>query len=286
MDDTRRTAARTFLYRNGRVLERRLFAALFEGADPAGVVEALRGYQNPDGGFGHGLEPDKRCPHSIPADVEVALGTLAAAGTVDEPMVSRACDWLVSIADPSGAVPLGFPVIEGYPRADHWAEWTYELSLFPTAGLVGLLHRLGVVHPWRDRAEAWCWTTMEAEIPREAHAIADCLCFLEHVPDRPRAEKVAAGVADALAEASFYRGDPDSEEYGVTPLYLAPTAASPWRELFSDELIAAHLDRLEADQQDDGGWPIQWDPPSEASILEWRGIETLRARRVLDAYGR
>jgi hypothetical protein len=56
--------------------------------------------------------------------------------------------------------------------------------------------------------------------------------------------------------------------------------------LFSDELIEGHLDRLAAGQQDDGGWPIAWNPPAHSSTLAWRGIETLRALRVLAAYGR
>src|SRR5438105_10616817 len=69
-------AGRDFLEREGRLLERRLFATLFEGAAPSGVVDALRGYRNADGGFGHGLEPDKRCPDSLAIDVETAFDAM------------------------------------------------------------------------------------------------------------------------------------------------------------------------------------------------------------------
>jgi len=72
--DNEFAAGRTFILRQGRLLERRLLAACFEGGPAAGVVDALRGYRNDDGGFGHGLEPDKRCPASLPIDVEVACG--------------------------------------------------------------------------------------------------------------------------------------------------------------------------------------------------------------------
>jgi hypothetical protein len=56
--------------------------------------------------------------------------------------------------------------------------------------------------------------------------------------------------------------------------------------LFSEEVITAHLDSLQRAQQPDGGWQISWDPPSEASRLEWRGMVTLGALRTLSSYGR
>ncbi len=286
MTDTSHDKARAFLHREARLLERRLFANLFEGAPAAGVVDALRGYQNADGGFGHGLEPDKRCPASLPADVEVAFQALAAAGTVDGPMVQRACDFLASVADPAGAVPLAFPIIESYPRAGHWSDWTYAPGIFPTAGLAGLMHRMAVDHPWRALATEFCWSALDAGMPDDAHALGEVLVFLEHVPDRGRADALVPAVADRLASASSYRADPDDPAYGVTPLHLAPTPGSPWRRLFADDLIAGHLARLRRDQQPDGGWPLTWEPPGHASTLEWRGIETLRAVRVLTAYDR
>ena len=72
----------------------------------------------------------------------------------------------------------------------------------------------------------------------------------------------------------------------MTPLHIVPTPSSRWRSLFADDLIEGHLDRLERDQQADGGWAITWEPPSAASTLEYRGMMTLWALRVLAAYGR
>jgi hypothetical protein len=289
MNDDTFTNARAFLLREGRLLERRLFATLFEGADPAGVIDILRGYQNPDGGFGHGLEPDKRCPDSLPIDVEAAFGAMVTAGHVDLPMVEKACDWLTTVAAPDGAVALSLPVMEGYPRAEHWSDWTYTPGFNPTAGLAGLLHRMGVDHPFRDRATGWCWSALDQALeqggfPDDVHAMSEVMVFLEHVPDRDRAEPFSARVGEWLPKLNWYRADPADPSYGVTPLDLAPTPDSTWRRLFSDDVIEGHLDRLARDQQPDGGWPITWEPPSAASTLEWRGIVTLRALRVLAAY--
>ncbi|MGC5015963.1 hypothetical protein ACLQ2R_34805 [Streptosporangium sp. DT93] len=277
--------ARDFILREGRLLERRLFATLYEGAPASGVVDSLRGYRNSDGGFGHGLEPDKRCPDSLPIDVEAAFQTLAAAGgPPDDDLIARACDWLATVAAPDGAVPLSLPVMEGYPRAGHWSDWTYTPGLNPTAGLAGLLHLMKVDHPWLTRATDWCWDALEKGFPGDAHAMSETMVFLEHVPDRDRAESVAERVGAWLPELTWYRADPADPSYGVTPLHLAPTPGSRWRRLFADDVIEGHLDRLAKDQQPDGGWAITWEPPGAAATLEYRGVETLRALRVLTAY--
>jgi hypothetical protein len=283
-------AGDTFLLNHARLLERRLFATCFLGQPATHVIDALRGYQNDDGGFGHALEPDKRCPASLPIDVETAFQALATAGTVDPDMVNRACDFLARTAANAGAgggVPLAFPVIEGFPRAVHWSEWTYEPGLNPTAGLVGLLYQLDVDHPWREAGAAYCWGKLESgELPGDGHALSETMIFLEHVPDRERADRIAATLAANLAGIAMFHLDPEAAEYGVTPLAIAPRADSRWRSLFTEEQINGHLDSLSKAQQADGGWPISWEPPSEGALCEWRGVVTLGALRTLTSYGR
>ncbi|MGE5829220.1 MAG: hypothetical protein ACM30G_12800 [Micromonosporaceae bacterium] len=295
MSDNIFSAGRAFLDREARLIERRLAPVLFDGADPGGVIDAVRAYRNPDGGFGHGLEPDKRCPASLPIDVESALDILwlAAGGAADrvgalgiERLVGSACDWLGSVAAPDGAVPLAFPVVESYPRAEHWSDWAYAPGLNPTAGLAGRLHRMGFSHPWLDRATDWVWAQLESGFDEDAHALAEVLLFLAHGPDQARAQAVSKPVGAWLGRAQWYRADPTDPGYGVTPLHLAPSPGSLWRQLFDDATIDGHLDRLIRDQQTDGGWAITWEPPGTAALQEWRGIETLRALRTLRAYGR
>src|SRR5579884_29834 len=278
-------AGRDFIYREGRLLEQRLFATLFEGASPEGVLNALRGYRNVDGGFGHGLEPDKRCPDSQPLDVEVALQTMDAAGQADRDLAQGACDFLASLDHGAGGVPVVLPSIAGYPRAEHWGDGRFPVSLNPTAGMTGLLYKLDVEHPWRERAARFCWESLETGLPDDAHTLIEVFTFLEHVPDRERAEALIPRVAASLEGAAPFNADPNAEGYGLTPLHFAPAPSSRWRALFDDSAVFGHLDRHQAGQAPDGGWTVTWVPPSEASTLEWRGRVTLDALRVLRAYG-
>jgi len=290
MDGPDFDAAAAFISANARVVDRRRFQRLFGGGPAGPVRDAVAAYRNDDGGFGHALEPDTRCPASLPIYVETALHALATAGTVDHEMVTRACDFLARTAQQAGAggaVPLASDVIESFPRAAHWGEWTYQPALNPTAGLTGLLYQLGIDHPWRAAGTAYCWQQLESGgLPGDAHALKETLVFLEHVPDRDRADQHAAALAKNLADVPMINLDPDAAEYGLSPLDLAPVATSRWRALFTDAQIDAHLDRLQKKQQDDGGWPIAWEPPSEAALSEWRGAVTLGALRTLTSYGR
>ena len=97
-------------------------------------------------------------------------------------------------------MPLAFPVIESFPRAALWTEWTYEPAHNPTAGLVGLLYQLGVDHPWVAQGAAYRWKKLEeGGLPADAHTLSEVLIFLEHGPERDRADDCAAGLAGQLA---------------------------------------------------------------------------------------
>lgn len=284
------SAGRDFIQRDGRLLERRLAEVLFERGDPRGVVDALRGYQNDDdGGFGHALEPDTRCPRSLPIYTEFAFEVIVAAGAIGvdgaADMVSRAADHLLTVSDTDGAVALANPVIEQFARADHWTEWTYQPALNPTAGLAGALHALAIEHPWLARATTACWAMLDRDgVPGDAHGLSETLHFLAHVPDRERADGWTDRIREALPTVQMFHLDPTADGYGLTPLDLAPAPGSHWSQLFDDAVIEGHLQRLIAAQQPDGGWPVAWNPPGNAAHAEWRGIVTLRNIRVLSAY--
>jgi len=80
--------------------------------------------------------------------------------------------------------------------------------------------------------------------------------------------------------------DPSATGYVKMQLEFAPHPGRLAARLFDDATIALHLDALASRQQDDGGWPITWEPPSVAGVEEWRGFMTVKWAEVLDNYGR
>jgi hypothetical protein len=110
-------AAMSFVWLNARLIDRHRLAHLLRGADPSPVVEALRRYRNPDGGFGNALEPDLRAPASQPGAVWRALDVLDEVGAFDDPMVAGARDWLSGVAMPDGGLPFVLASADEAPHA-------------------------------------------------------------------------------------------------------------------------------------------------------------------------
>lgn len=278
--------AAEFIWLNARLLERALFAQLFQNGPRDAVTAAVAAYRHADGGFGHALEPDVRTPSSQPLFCEVALRALHMSGIRDDAMACGVADFLDSVAELSGWAPIVTRDVLRYPRATHWTNPEFSGdSPNPTAALVGMLRYQQIEHSWITRAADWCWRRLDRPID-EAHEIASMLTFLEFEPDRDRARQLAIATARSANHARWFLRNSGSTEYGLTPLHLCPRPDSLSRDAFDTDLIGAHLDDLAARQQPDGGWPISWQAPSSAAEMEWRGVWTLEALVRLRAWGR
>lgn len=280
--------ARTFVYANARLLERHLFRYRYEQGAKEPVLAALAAYQNPDGGFGHALEPDKRTPHSQPIDVETAFHVLDELGAVSGPLVERACGFLLTVTTSDGGVPFSLPSVNAFPHAPWWAaEEDPSASINPTAAIAAILLRHGVEHPWLTGALDYCRREIERSESVQFHDLMPTIAFLEAVALGPEASWAAdhlARVAERIRAGGLIETDPDAEGYVKMPLDWAPEPGSFARSLVSDEVMQRHLEALASKQRDDGGWPISWPTVSPAVELEWRGIVTLQALRTLEAY--
>jgi hypothetical protein len=277
-------AAERFVLANARLLERRRLAALVQGAPAAPVLDALRAYRNPDGGFGNALEPDVRAPDSEAAATLQALEVLAAAGALDDPMVAGAAAWIASIAGPDGGVPFLLPRAAAYPHAP-WMVPS-EGGSFLTFAIAGALWEAGSPEPWLARATDWCWARLADPGGLSAYGVKFALDFLDRVPEGARAEAAVEGLRPRLGPDGSIPVSGGTETERVRPLDLSERPDGRSRALFAPEQIAADLDRLEREQRDDGGWAFAWLAWSPGQSVEWRGIVTVRALATLAAHGR
>jgi hypothetical protein len=291
-DDGRMTsadfeAAAQFLASTGRVLDRRRFGRLFGTDGPEPVRDAVAAYRNPDGGFGHALEPDGRCPGSQPLAIALALATLDEAGAWDDDLVQGACGWLERHAPAAGGAVAFDPSIEGWPHAPWWAPEAGQPPSMSTTGLLaGALHARRVRHPWLDRATELMWTMISELTATSPYDMRGVMYFLDRVPDRDRAGKAFGQCGPLILDQGLVTLDPAAPGEIHTPLDFAPLPGSLARRLFRPDVIEAHLDHLAAAQQDDGGWIFNWPAWSPAAAADWRGSITVDALRLLRGNGR
>jgi|SRR5215207_182904 len=278
------TAAERFVLANARLLDRHRLAVLVGGAPVAPVLDALRAYRNPDGGFGHALEPDVRAPASEPSATLHALEVLDQVGALDDPMVSDAVAWIATIAEPDGGVPFVLPTAAAHPHAPFITP--SDGGSFLTFALAGALSRAGSGESWLRRATDWCWAKLERPDELGAYAVKCALDFLDAAPDESRANAAIERLRPRLGPDGSMPVSGGTENERLTPLSLSERRGGRSRVLFTDEQIEADLDALEREQQDDGGWTFDWVAWSPGQSVECRGLMTLRALTILHAHGR
>ncbi|MFF5339964.1 hypothetical protein ACFY4H_04480 [Streptomyces althioticus] len=277
--------AERFVWLTARVLEQRLFAHHFRDGAPGPVETALEAYRNDDGGYGHGLEPALRGPASLPAHTARALHVLDAVGRCDARRAEDVCRYLTSVSTAEGALPAVAT------RADGGGAAGLPGSLSATAPVVGLLHRNEVWHPWLFRATDFCRQAVESLEAARPGDVEAAVLFLDHAPDRTRAEAAAERLGRLMRRDRPVVLDPGSGHTpGTFPHEYARTPDSLARAWFTDAEMERSLDALAAAQQDDGGWPVRRLPGARdlvpGALLESRSIATVEALRILTAYGR
>jgi hypothetical protein len=280
-------AAEGYIAASARLIDRRMFERLFNGGSATPVRDAVAAYRNADGGFGHALEPDCRAPGSQPAAVEMALRLLDQADAWDTDLVRGACDWLTAVAPAEGGSSFVEATLDGWPHAPWWVpEAGHPASMVSTGQICRTLYLRGFQHPWLDRATEAMWAMIAAATTLEPYDMYGVLAFLQHVPDRDRAQAEFGRVGQILIDQKLAALDPDEQGETHSPLSFAPDPDSLARVLFDKSVIDAHLDHLAAGQLEDGGWMFNWPAWSPAAERDWRGFLTVEALRTLRANGR
>ncbi|MGH2849980.1 MAG: hypothetical protein ACRDLP_05130 [Solirubrobacteraceae bacterium] len=277
-------AAERFVLANARVIDRHRLAVLLHGAPVEPFLRALSAYQNDDGGFGHALEPDVRSPHSEPVSALRAIELLNEVGAPDDRMMAEAAAWVGAIALADGGVPVVMPTAAAYPHAP-WMVAS-EGASFLTLAIAGALLEAGSREPWLERATAWSWSALARPDELSAYWVKCALAFLDAVPDESRASAALEQIRPMLGDSGSLPVAGGIEGERLTPLVLSERPRARSRALFTDEQIANDLDRLEREQQDDGGWTFDWLAWSPGQSVEWRGAITVQAVRTLITHGR
>ena len=275
--------AREFAALHARLIDRVRLGRLLDGEPGERVVAALAPYANADGGFAHALEPDVRTSASQPIAVLTALELLHEAGVTQTPLVDASLEWLQRVTNDDGGIPFSPGTVADAPHAPWMAPTEGDpSSLHMTLAVTAAAARVAPGHPWVERAAGFCREALTALDAPRAHETLYALHFADALGDEAVLERVATAIPpDGRLPVP---GGVEGETLGLLSLSPAPDRVS--RRLFTEDAVAADLDRLEAAQHADGGWDVdflKWNP---SAAWEWRGRVTVDALVLLRANGR
>jgi hypothetical protein len=293
--------AKQYIMTRGRDLDRNLFAYTFEGGGLKGVLSALRAYQNPDGGFGHALEPDLRTQASSAIATQQAFNYLREIkASASEAVVISGIKYLLKTFDTQlGVWPIIPPEVEEAPHAPWWsfADSAANFDGFranPTAALAGHMHYYGSLVP----VEFLNTVTEQlldhlSTMPDDKMNQHDLFCYLALAESLKGARQKTVLEKLALVVPGSVENDPSKwVEYTLWPLAVAPRPESPLAPVLDKTALEANLDYEIEEQLEDGSWPLawSWDFIDEAAWAQaeqdWKGYHALRKLMVFRAYGR
>ncbi len=292
--------ARDFLKTQARPIERALFEYQFEGGTREAVIAALAGYQNPDGGFGHALEPDLRAPDSSALATGHALTWLWKTGIpAEHEMVRRAVRWSLETLDPQTRVwRIVPPGANEYPHAPWWHEDGHSLAqtfedfvIAPRGEILAGLYHFGAQRAWLDALAEETVAAVESLPPGgENIGYTSQLAEAQGLPE-PLRERLVAYLRARAPEVVEY--DPRKwAEYCLAPVWAAQTPHSPLADLLM-EPIQQNLDYIIDTQKPEGFWEPNWswfgsypEVWEQQARPEWQGELTLRNLNFLRVFGR
>ena len=294
--------AKEYIYEQGRALDQQRFEFHFEQGDAISVLMELVRYQNNDGGFGHGLEPDLRTPDSSAIATATAFGILREINApASEPLIQRAVAYLRNSYAPNlGLWPIIPLEAENAPHAPWWSHAESEQNfggflVNPRAALVGYLHD----YPGLVPASFLAQVTVDmlehlATItpPVEMHEL-QCLVTLSESPYLPTVVRNALKPKLRQLAPHTVAVEPEKwQSYALPPLGVISSPTAFLTAVIPASAIAANLDFLIEQQLPDGSWPLAWnwafvDEQAWAEAeSDWKSHLALGNLLVLRAFGR
>ena len=297
--------ARLFLHDRARPLDKALFKYRFENASSQQVIAELGKYQNSDGGFGHGLEPDMRTPGSSSLATGLGLQILKEVGCSSEhPMVRRAIDYILENYNQQLAGWRVVPVdANEYPHAPWWHDDNGSLAevfdgfrIIPRAQIAGLLVDYSdlVLESWLDELLR---TTVDhiVNVNKLGTGGGDDLVYASQLAETkglPEDLRKTLRERILLVTPRVISRNPDEwGSYSITPLKVAPSPDSIAADTIHDE-IEMHLDYQIDNQSPEGFWRPTWSwgdlyPDVWKQVeVQWQGHLTLETLTSLRDYDR
>lgn len=271
----------------GRMLDYYLLKNLFE-CRQLQIIDTLKTYQNEDGGFGHGLEPDNSCPCSsvVATDEAVCILENIDDFSLKEPIIKAILRYYEAhFIEAKKGWELVPPEVDQYPRAVWWNydgvdHFTYGN---PNPQIVGFLWKYRHLVETLDvkALKRQIIEYIETDFPKESskHNTLSILYFYRDIDDASKAlikPYLEVAIAKELENTNW-------ENYGLEPyevLLIWPEFLEPHKALLEKNLNY-QKERIEAGLIMPNWHWGQYDEVFREVRYQWAGYLTFRVIKAL-----
>ncbi len=284
---------REYLFRNGRYLDIARWNYHFENGSESEVLKALTVYQNLDGGFGHGLEPDLQNPNSNPIATWYAIQILRELNfpKLGSMIVEKIIDYLESsINIETKKWDAVIPSNNEYPHAPWW-HYSEELDQSwynPTAEFLGFIIRFAdenskIYGLALESLNQMLGVIMEENYEIEPHELVNVLNLYRDLIASKKIELVPGDFEKFIKEKVNLAIDRDESAYVEENYYTPPSSYINSKDDFTyagnEEISRFYTEYIEDHVTEFGFWEINWDwnedEMPENVIRDWTGIITV-----------
>ncbi len=281
-----------------RALESARAAYLFGGGDAGAVVSELSRYQNEDGGFGHGMEPDFEMPFSSPIATWSAFEIMSEIGYEGcGNMAQRAAEYLASVFDSKESRWYAAdPRVNDYSHTPWWHhdETKGRCPIDgskgnPTASLLARLIQCGAdtdLDIKRLSAEYIDYFTRK-DVYESEHEVFCFIDLWEQVEGEMK-DRLKESLSDAVSQLVTL--EPEKwQEYRPSPLKFVRSPEGPFWGIRPESVsleIRYIKDRLNKAGLLEPNWPaaVYSESHYKKAWPAWKGILTLNALKILERF--
>ena len=290
-----------YMNTDARPLEKSIFNYYFNDSSGDAILDSLEAFQNTDGGFGKGIEPDFKLIKSSPMATAIGLRYLSKLDNNDraQNMIAKAVEYLETTFDSNRNGWYSVPsIVNNYPHAPWW-EFRNDINMTvidyswgnPTAELIGCVYKykkyLNNLDIYSLRNYAITNLNKRTEFNSE-HEIISYIHMYNTLD-----EEFSSQIVDTLKLAVSKLVNINQSEwinYVPTPLKFINLDSKNFFGIeckLIDQNLDYLIDRLEEDGKILPTW--QWDKyleEWEIAKIEWMGILTLEALLSLLKFNR
>jgi hypothetical protein len=285
-----------YLQKHARKLDLYLYEYLFKGANAELVLGELATYQNTDGGFGKGLEPDLQLPASSVLATTVAFQYLSHLDVQpSHRLIQSGLRYLLQAYNnaKNGWINIP-PAADKFPRApwwdykslSSWAEWGN-----PSAEVLGYL--LTYADQVRDdallqRLSKQAVARLQEITEPEQHEVK-CYIRLYRAAGKELRQQLHEPLARCIKQATTT----DSkrwEGYVAAPLSFVAAPDDLFADLFDPQLLLENAQFIRQHVVDGDHWEPTWEwgrfeAEWAKAKVDWSGKLTVENIQLLKAFG-